>query len=166
MGYPYYPVQFFIREGKIRLILYSKKNKNGQVSFCRCDLCNKDFTRPSSNLKKQHFCSLTCYNNWRVGENNPQYKRGYSIGSSGYCYTKRKRNGKNVLLHRLLMEEHLGRKLKRYEFVHHINENKVDNRIENLELLNSREHHKKHKIFGEKEFYKFLLNEYLVNSYN
>ena len=47
-------------------------------------------------------------------------------------------------IHRMLMEEHLGRKLEPWEVVHHIDENKLNNAIENLEVLTVQEHMDKH----------------------
>jgi hypothetical protein len=48
------------------------------------------------------------------------------------------------------MEQHLGRQLSRCEHVHHENENKKDNRISNLKVVNIsehiRHHHQKHPI--------------------
>lgn len=60
-------------------------------------------------------------------------------------YKSKKIGGRSYLVHRLVMEAHLGRKLRTDEHVHHINEDRFDNRIENLELLSAAEHIHHHK---------------------
>lgn len=47
-------------------------------------------------------------------------------------------------VHDMVMEMHLGRRLLKGECVHHINEIKTDNRLENLEVMQHADHSSKH----------------------
>lgn len=62
-----------------------------------------------------------------------------------YSYYK---NGKRIFEqeHRHIMEEYLGRKLNEDEVVHHINQDKKDNRIENLQVMDKKEHARFHNL--------------------
>ena len=92
---------------------------------------------PSCNGQKDHRAK-TCADcrertmdkssNWKGGKH---YKNGYVWK---YAPDHPNNRAKYVLEHRLVMEEHLERHLTADENVHHINGQKDDNRLTNLEL--------------------------------
>lgn len=83
------------------------------------------------------------------GEMNPNYSGGKYVDDRGYIRILCPDHPKNIkgyiYEHRLLMEEYLGRYLQKWESVHHINEIKQDNRIENLFLCTMQEHSAIHR---------------------
>lgn len=66
-------------------------------------------------------------------------------------YAAMRDNGVHKSVHRVMMERHIGRKLRSDEVVHHVNGNKRDNRIENLVIMTSGEHSRLHnQIYAKK----------------
>ena len=67
-------------------------------------------------------------------------------------YRQLESNGKREYEHRSVVEKHIGRPLRAGEQVHHLNGNKLDNRINNLVLMTTFEHqslHSKRRGFGK-----------------
>ena len=87
----------------------------------------------------------------RLGSGNPHWKGGKALSSQGYVVVSLGVRKKSNLMHRLVMEKHLGRKLSSKEIVHHKNGIKTDNRIENLELTDRSKHMCGHHVRPPKE---------------
>jgi hypothetical protein len=116
-----------------------QKLKNGKPESARCQKCASSGSNSAL---------------WRGGKHT-QHKRGYILTwvEKDDPHYGMATNCNRVLDHRLVMARHLGRNLKPWEIVHHINGVKTDNRIENLELLNSQADHM-HTIQMQHEIYK------------
>jgi hypothetical protein len=83
------------------------------------------------------------------GENNPNYGGGKYIDDKGYVRILNPDHRYNikgyVYEHRLVFESYLDRHLEPWETVHHINEIKTDNRVDNLFLCTVPEHSAIHR---------------------
>lgn len=71
-----------------------------------------------------------------------------TITLNGYRAISKGKRGEAVRKyeHRMIMEAYLGRELTQDEHVHHINGNKLDNRVENLQVITKSEHERLHAI--------------------
>jgi len=116
-----------------------------------CEICGETFTVREciARIGKVKYCSNECR---LVGLN--QQERVRTPGLMNIVTTARGyRRGhawidgelKLVLEHRWVMEQHLGRRLAPQERVHHINEDRCDNRIVNLHLYSSHAEHLRHE---------------------
>lgn len=80
------------------------------------------------------------------GQDNPMWSGGKKIGKGGYVLIWKPNhpfaNSQGYISeHRYAVEQHIGRYLKPSEVVHHINKDRQDNRIENLQLMESNSAH-------------------------
>lgn len=76
------------------------------------------------------------------------------LHSDGYIWLYDTETKSQILEHRYVMEHHLNRKLKSDEVVHHKDRNKINNSIDNLELLTNDEHSKKHQLERGRKYVK------------
>ena len=99
---------------------------------------NKGKTRSFSDDWKKNISKARL----RWADNNAS---GTSLKPSGYIvYTRGPNKGRHV--HVVLMEEKLNRRLFKNEVVHHIDQNKQNNSLENLMLMTVSEHSRHHAI--------------------
>lgn len=138
-----------------------------------CAACGKTFLEHQSHAARRKYCSRTCkhghadYIQLRreqsTGENNAMWRGGTSQHVDGYVYEKAEghpfSNKGYVFQHRLVAEQYLKEKypaspclvrlgnqlyLSPEYDVHHENEDRTDNRPENLRVLSKSDHRKLH----------------------
>lgn len=107
---------------------------NRLVKDCLC--CNKPFlstlNQSVSNTYRSKYCSKSC----KSGKPHPtaaldSFKKKARVHQD-YCYVRV--DGKKLLEHRYVMSQHKGRELYLHENVHHLNGDRSDNRLSNLQL--------------------------------
>ena len=117
-----------------------------QISDYRTDGFPKYYVQGHNERGKKHSYIVN-----KIGKEHYNWKGGQRINSTGYVvirsvgHPRAISHGHYVSEHTLIMEKKIGRYLKDDEVVHHINHNKQDNRIENLQLMTKAEHTRLHR---------------------
>lgn len=144
----------------------SKRKRTSTHHKLKCNNCESIFTKVAHSLSPkrlnnnyEHFCG-ECGNVFSLAtksynKNNPDRYR-HLLGSkiiekSGYIqvyvgpnYDYKYSHGGRIREHTFVMQEHIGRKLRKDEVVHHIDGNKINNDISNLDLCTTKEHNNLH----------------------
>ena len=92
-----------------------------------------------------------------------KFHKGYIVTHNGYIKVLRpthpNADGKGYVgVHILVMEEHLGRYLADDEIVHHKDDNKANNAVDNLELMTDFDHRSYHARRGDCGWSKYHQN--------
>lgn len=100
----------------------------------------KRWTLHPSKTKTEYIRGHQQFGNKRGWKTGNLIQNGYVLVNSPNHPNKNAQGNGYVKRSRLVMEEHLGRYLSRDEHVHHLNEIRDDDRIENLVIMTRSEH--------------------------
>jgi hypothetical protein len=102
---------------------------------------------PSQEKDVRKYCSV-CWGNRLKGRPAHRWRpEDKYVDSQGYVHILV--NGKHVSEHRYVMEQKLGRKLRKGEVVHHLDGNRANNSPENLSLYASSGKHSRDHCLGK-----------------
>ncbi len=146
------------------------KAPHNKFIWAACIDCGKERWIGLFNNKARNLRCITCSLNMRnkPGENSPNWKGGNTV-YNGYAFKRLEKddfffsmtnNRRYVGVHRLTVAKSLGRCLHNWEIVHHINGDKNDNRIENLQLVTDDRHNQITILEGEIKRLKKRLAKY------
>lgn len=134
-----------------------------------CEMCAVEFRVKPSHFAKRKTCSKTCdglrKKRMYTGTGNPNFgntgekcavwKGGRRLSNYGYVLLHKPEHPNSrpdgyIFEHRYLMSKALGRPLRSDEIVHHIDGDKTNNDLSNLEITtlpdHTREHNKEREI--------------------
>jgi len=98
----------------------------------KCPTCGKEkYKRRSEILRNRRYCSRECASSFMRGINHPRYNPNAQA---------RRVDGKKTRIYRILIEQILGRKLKRTEVIHHWDKDTQNNTPSNLLICNQSYH--------------------------
>ena len=107
-----------------------------------CPYCGKEFEIEWH--KPKRFCSIKCGLRYNAENRSRAVDRKDTRVLSQQThrrYERKTKDGRRVRMHRLVMEEKLGRQLESHEIVHHIDCDTGNNSIDNLHLFAIKSEH-------------------------
>lgn len=131
--------------------------RSERCGLVSCIICGKERWIRISRIRDHKFKNMCskCMRDYQYGEHHPRWKghrkssNNYNMilvypDSPYYCMAKPSTTihagGRYVLEHRLVMAQHIQRPLLESEHIHHLNGNKIDNHLDNLQLISPHDH--------------------------